>query len=151
MCFLKIHDIFFLYFHLILQAKTHFKRKDFYIHGLLQTRLHRLPKHPLRHRRHLRSDCPPLPETQKLPSGRLRPPHRQTRPKHPRRILNASGILSGATSFETYDQQKILLESEGVTVIRTDKGWKTDLKKYQWKTTLDDALYFESVFKQNNI
>ena len=43
------------------------------------------------------------------------------------RILNASGILSGATSFETYDQQKILLESEGVTVIRTDKGWKTDL------------------------
>ena len=67
------------------------------------------------------------------------------------RILNASGILSGATSFETYDQQKILLESEGVTVIRTDNGWKTDLKKYQWKTTLDDALYFESVFKQNNI
>ena len=47
------------------------------------------------------------------------------------RILNASGILSGATSF--------------------DKGWKTDLKKYQWKTTLDDALYFESVFNQNNI
>ena len=67
------------------------------------------------------------------------------------RILNASGILSGATSFETYDQQKILLESEGVTVIRTDKGWKTDLKKYPWKTTLVDALYFESVFKQNNI
>mgnify|MGYP000084310866 CR=1 FL=1 len=67
------------------------------------------------------------------------------------RILNASGILSGAASFETYDQQKLLLESEGVTVIHTDKGWKTDLKKYQWKTTFDDALYFENLFKQANI
>lgn len=67
------------------------------------------------------------------------------------RILNASGILSGAASFETYDQQKLLLENEGVTVIRTEKGWKTDLKKYQWKTTLDDALYFESIFIRNNI
>lgn len=73
----------------------------------------------------------------------------QNIPAH--RILNASGILTGAASFETYDQQKILLESEGVTVILTDKGWKTDLKKYQWKTTLSDALYFESLFKQNNI
>ena len=67
------------------------------------------------------------------------------------RILNASGILSGAASFETYDQQKLLLENEGITVIRTDKGWKTDLKKYQWKTTFDDALYFENLFKQANI
>ena len=67
------------------------------------------------------------------------------------RILNASGILSGAASFETYDQQKLLLESEGVTVIHTDKGWKTDLKKYQWKTTFDYALYFENLFKQANI
>lgn len=73
----------------------------------------------------------------------------QNIPAH--RIQNASGILSGAASFETYDQQKILLENEGVAVIRTDKGWKTDLKKYQWKTTLSDALYFESLFKQNNI
>lgn len=73
----------------------------------------------------------------------------QNIPAH--RILNASGILTGAASFETYDQQKILLESEGVTVILTDKGWKTDLKKSQWKTTLCDALYFENIFTRNNI
>ena len=66
-------------------------------------------------------------------------------------IPYGSGILSGAASFETYDQQKLLLENEGITVIRTDKGWKTDLKKYQWKTTFDDALYFENLFKQANI
>ena len=75
------------------------------------------------------------------------------KPKNSRQIGYAlrTGILSGAASFETYDQQKLLLESEGVTVIHTDKGWKTDLKKYQWKTTFDDALYFENLFKQANI
>ena len=52
------------------------------------------------------------------------------------RILNASGILSGATSFETYDQQKILLESEGVTVIRTDKDGKPTSKNISGKLPL---------------
>ena len=82
--FSKIHDIFLLYFYLILHPKTHFIRKDFYIHGLLQTCLHHLPKHPIRYRRHLRSDCPPMPEAKELPPGRLRPPHRKTRQKYPR-------------------------------------------------------------------
>ena len=128
-----------LYFHLILQAKTHFKRKDFYIHGLLQTRLHRLPKHPF---------TAPSSPTVRLPSSAQKPKNsRQVGcalrtsklgpniPAH--RILNASGILSGATSFRNLRPAKNPLESEGVTsIIRTDKGWKTDLKNISGKLPL---------------
>lgn len=55
----------------------------------------------------------------------------QNIPAH--RIQNASGILSGAASFETYDQQKILLENEGVAVIRTARAGKPTSKNINGK------------------
>ena len=38
------------------------------------------------------------------------------------RVVNARGILSGAASFDTPDQQKLLLEAEGVPVEWTPDG-----------------------------
>ena len=55
------------------------------------------------------------------------------------RIVNARGELSGAGYFETWDLQKLLLEEEGVEVVRSGDVWKVDLKKYGWKNTLEDA------------
>ena len=49
------------------------------------------------------------------------------------KVVNAQGILSGAAAFETFDMQKLLLEQEGVEARLTEKGWKVDLKRYQWK------------------
>ena len=67
------------------------------------------------------------------------------------RVVAGSGILSGAASFETYDQQKLLLEAEGVEVWRTDRGWKTDLKKYGWKNTIEEAEHFRRIFEKEQI
>lgn len=67
------------------------------------------------------------------------------------RVINGRGILSGAASFETFDMQKLLLEKEGVEVAWTPKGWQVDLKKYGWKTTLEDALFFRKVFVEREI
>lgn len=67
------------------------------------------------------------------------------------RVVAGSGMLSGAASFETYDLQKILLESEGVEVWRTEKGWKTDLKKYGWKNTIEEAKNFRRMFEREQI
>ena len=57
------------------------------------------------------------------------------------RIVNARGILSGAAYFGTADMQKMLLEAEGVTVIRVPGGWQVDLRRFGWKNTLDDAQF----------
>ena len=67
------------------------------------------------------------------------------------RVVNAKGILSGAAYFETNDMQKLLLEEDGIEVIRTEEGWRVDLKKYGWKNTLEDALYLQRLFKENDI
>lgn len=67
------------------------------------------------------------------------------------RVVNAQGILSGAAAFEVYDLQKRLLEKEGILVIRTDKGWKTDLRTYGWKHTAEDALWFRAEFAKRGI
>lgn len=67
------------------------------------------------------------------------------------RILGSSGRLSGAASFETYDMQKLLLEAEGVEVRQTEKGWKTDLKKYGWRNTMEEAEAFRRIFEEKNI
>lgn len=55
------------------------------------------------------------------------------------RVVNSSGVLSGASSFEYPDMQKLLLEEEGVQVVRTETGWKVSLKEYGWKNTLREA------------
>lgn len=63
------------------------------------------------------------------------------------RIVNASGILSGAEAFETPDMQRTLLEEEGVEVYWTNRGWKVDLKKYGWKHTLEEAEELYHIFE----
>ena len=67
------------------------------------------------------------------------------------RIVNSSGILSGAPSFEMPDLQKMLLEKEGVKVRETEKGWRVDLKRDGWKNTLEDAKLFREKFGELGI
>lgn len=63
------------------------------------------------------------------------------------RVVNSKGILSGAVHFETPDLQKLLLTEDGIEVIWTPDGWKTDLKKYQWKNTIDEAEALRRCFE----
>lgn len=67
------------------------------------------------------------------------------------RIVNAKGILSGAEAFETPETQRKLLEDEGVQVQKTDVGWKVDLKKYGWVSTMDEAEELYQIFKEMGI
>ena len=67
------------------------------------------------------------------------------------RVVSASGILSGAASFETCDMQKLLLGAEGVEVTETKNGWKTDLDQFGWKNTMEDAERFQKIFQKKNI
>lgn len=67
------------------------------------------------------------------------------------RVVNAKGVLSGAAAFDTYDMQRRLLETEGVEIVCTEEGFKTDLSKYGWKSTEEDALRFHMEFVRENI
>ena len=67
------------------------------------------------------------------------------------RIVSSSGILSGAAAFEYPEQQKLLLEKEGVEVTREAKGWRVNLKKDGWKNTLEDAKELEAEFARMGI
>lgn len=67
------------------------------------------------------------------------------------RVVNSRGVLSGAGYFETWDLQKLLLEEEGVEVHRTETGWYVDLKRFQWKNTLEDALELKRLFEMAGI
>lgn len=67
------------------------------------------------------------------------------------RIVSSSGILSGADAFETPNRQKELLQSEGVSVKATAKGWETDLKKFVWRTSTEDAEKFQIIFDSKGI
>lgn len=62
------------------------------------------------------------------------------------RVVSANGRLSGAGYFETWDMQKLLLEEEGVDVVRTSDGWTVDLKKYGWKNTMEEAYQLQELF-----
>ena len=64
------------------------------------------------------------------------------------RIVNAQGVLSGARSFEFPDLQKNLLAAEGVMSEWNGRAWKVDIKKYGWKTTIEDALRFTAQFEE---
>lgn len=64
------------------------------------------------------------------------------------RVVNASGVLSGAAAFQTPDMQKILLEAEGVAV---DEENRVDLKRFGWRHTLEDALEFRAWFEEKGI
>lgn len=67
------------------------------------------------------------------------------------RVVNAAGILSGAAHFASMDLQCLLLREEGVEVLWTPKGWKTDLKLYGWKNTMEEALELNRAFFSMNI
>lgn len=67
------------------------------------------------------------------------------------RIVNSSGILSGASSFEYPEMQKLLLEEEGVAVAWTDAGWKVSLKDCAWKNTLRDAEELRRIYEKADI
>lgn len=66
------------------------------------------------------------------------------------RVVNSQGVLSGAHSFEFSDLQKGLLEAEGVKVCWDGKCWRVDIKKYGWKSSIDDALFFAAQFEKEN-
>lgn len=67
------------------------------------------------------------------------------------RVINSKGILSGASHFDTYDMQKLLLIGDGIEVIWTPEGWRVDLKKYGWKNTMEDALLLQKEFDAQRI
>lgn len=67
------------------------------------------------------------------------------------RVVNSKGELSGAGYFETPDLQKLLLQEEGVETVRTVNGWKTDLKKYRWKNTMEEAQELERIYKEQSV
>ena len=67
------------------------------------------------------------------------------------RVVNAAGILSGAAHFASMDLQCLLLREEGVEVLWTPKGWRTDLKRYGWKNTMEEALELNRTFSAMNI
>lgn len=78
------------------------------------------------------------------------------------RVVNASGVLSGASAFEYPLQQKLLLEKEGIEVTGSPeggsfgigsrgKGWRVDLKKYQWQNTLEEAQELRGIFERKGI
>ncbi len=67
------------------------------------------------------------------------------------RVVNAAGILSGAAHFASMDLQCLLLREEGVEVLWTPKGWKTDLKCYGWKNTMEEAMELNRAFFSMNI
>ncbi|MCI8465727.1 MAG: cysteine methyltransferase [Lachnospiraceae bacterium] len=64
------------------------------------------------------------------------------------RVVNARGFMSGAASFELPDMQRLLLETEGVSV---DREGIVDLKRFGWKHTMEEALALEACFKEYGI
>ena len=67
------------------------------------------------------------------------------------RVVNAKGILSGAASFDTPDQQKLLLEAEGVPVEWTPEGYRVNLKESGWKNTMEEAEALRARFDKEEI
>ena len=66
-------------------------------------------------------------------------------------MVNAKGILSGAASFDTPDQQKLLLEAEGVLVEWTPEGYRVNLKESGWKNTMEEAEALRARFDKEEI
>lgn len=64
------------------------------------------------------------------------------------RLVNSNGYLAGAAAFHYPDTQNILLMEEGIAVSPENR---VDMKKYQWKSTYEDALELMSVFEREGI
>ncbi len=65
-------------------------------------------------------------------------------------ILNGSPRVGGNTTVAVEEMERIFRE-EGVEVLWTPKGWKTDLKRYGWKNTMEEALELNQAFFSMNI
>ncbi len=63
------------------------------------------------------------------------------------RVVNGRGELSGAHHFLLPGMQKTLLEEDGIEVFWNGKFWCADLKKFGWKTTMEDAECFRKQFE----
>lgn len=63
------------------------------------------------------------------------------------RVVNGKGELSGAIHFHIPGLQKTLLEDEGVEVFWNGHNWCVDLKKYGWKSTVEDTAVFARKFE----
>ena len=64
------------------------------------------------------------------------------------RVVNGRGELSGAVHFQIPGLQQELLREEGVEVTWNGACWCVDLKKYGWKSTVEDAETFRLQFAQ---
>lgn len=64
------------------------------------------------------------------------------------RVVNGQGYLTGASSFEHSDLQRILLQEDGIWV--SGEG-RVDMKKDGWKNTLEDALKLKEMFEREGI
>ncbi|WP_122644878.1 MGMT family protein [Luxibacter massiliensis] len=67
------------------------------------------------------------------------------------RIVNVRGILSGAAAFEEPGLQRRLLESEGIEIVLTKKGWQIDISRDGWKNTMEEALILREEFEKRGI
>ncbi len=64
------------------------------------------------------------------------------------RVVNGKGVLSGAAAFEWPGLQRRLLEAEGIVF---EEDGHVDLKKYGWRTVMEDALCFRKQFERLGI
>lgn len=67
------------------------------------------------------------------------------------RIVNSRGFLTGAPAFSYPEEQKLLLQSEGISVCDTPKGRQVDLSRYGWRPSLEEAERFRCYFEKEQI
>lgn len=67
------------------------------------------------------------------------------------RIVNSRGLLTGASAFSYPEEQRLLLQSEGVSVHYTPVGWQVDLSRCGWRPTLEEAEQFRYYFDSERI
>lgn len=67
------------------------------------------------------------------------------------RVVNSRGELSGAIHFGIPGLQQQLLEEDGIDVFWNGNNWCVDLKKYGWRSTIEDAEKLRKQFDGGSI
>ena len=62
------------------------------------------------------------------------------------RVVNGKGELSGACHFQLPGLQQQLLQDDGIEVFWNGSIWCVDLKKYGWKSSVEEAEAFRRAF-----
>ena len=102
-----------------------------------------------RARSHLRADRAVMRKARRGQTGGLQPGSWKKRSEpSAHRVVNGKGVLSGAAAFEWPGLQRRLLEAEGVVF---EEDGHVDLKKYGWRTVMEDALCFREQFERLGI